>query len=361
VKPINELIPLSDLRFDPQNPRIPSGSYDVNNLSQVLEYMAVEGGIIDLINSIGQTGFSSAEPLLVVPNQSDNTYTVVEGNRRLAALILLKDPKLAPKRQKAISDAVKNAVWKPLKDEKIPTLVYKKRDDILKYLGYRHITGVKDWGPLEKARYLNQLIPLFKEQGVNDEKLLASLANTIGSRADYVGALLTSLNLYEYANEKDFFDLDITADAFHFSLLSTAVSYKNISSYIGLKSPTEFSLDGLDEEKFQNILKWLFDSKEKKISESRDLKLLAAVVASAEAEQKLVNRCSLEEAVIYTSQPRETFLTLLGEAKEKLSAAHLLSLKLPDLPDGSIEILQDIETQAMRMKKSLPAAYSKDS
>lgn len=38
-----------------------------------------------------------------------------------------------------------------------PCIIYDNEADIIDYLGYRHITGVKDWGALEKARYLDRL------------------------------------------------------------------------------------------------------------------------------------------------------------------------------------------------------------
>lgn len=39
----------------------------------------------------------------------------------------------------------------------IPCLVFNNENDIRRYLGFRHITGIKPWGLTEKSRYLHQL------------------------------------------------------------------------------------------------------------------------------------------------------------------------------------------------------------
>ncbi len=41
----------------------------------------------------------------------------------------------------------------------VPTLVYPRApDEITPYLGFRHITGVLEWRPYQKGRYVAQLV-----------------------------------------------------------------------------------------------------------------------------------------------------------------------------------------------------------
>jgi hypothetical protein len=91
-----ELVPIENLRFDPDNPRLPS-SVDGHKESEVLKWMLESATLPELMAAIGEQGYFVGEPLLVVPaNKSKgNVYKVIEGNRRLAAVMLLHDPKLA--------------------------------------------------------------------------------------------------------------------------------------------------------------------------------------------------------------------------------------------------------------------------
>ena len=95
-------------------------------------------------------GISTANHCFVVPID-ESTHTVVEGNRRLAALKLLQNPGLTDFRRTSISQLVEDAQHIP---NEVPCIVYDTRDEILDYLGFRHVTGIKSWGPLSKARYL---------------------------------------------------------------------------------------------------------------------------------------------------------------------------------------------------------------
>jgi len=159
-------IPVSKLHFDPNNPRLPS-SVDGKDENNVLEWMLKEATLIELMGSIGETGYSMGEPLLVVPKQDDNThYYVVEGNRRLAAVKLLSNPETAPIRKVQVKEAAESTKHKPLE---LPAIVYPQRADITYYLGYRHITGVKPWDPLAKAKYAADLF----EQIANEIQVLS--------------------------------------------------------------------------------------------------------------------------------------------------------------------------------------------
>lgn len=174
---------VKDLLFDPLNPRIPK-SRSAEGESSVLEYMIGKENIFDLVASIGEQGFFSGEPLLIVESKThQNKFEVVEGNRRLAALKLLNNPDDAPSKKNSVKVLVKDARYYP---NEVPTLLFPSREKILDYLGYRHITGIDQWDSLQKARFLKQL----RDNHVSDElqgvDLYRHLAKLIGSRSDDV-------------------------------------------------------------------------------------------------------------------------------------------------------------------------------
>src|SRR5687768_9329962 len=79
-------VPLSSLRLDPENPRIPEThrTKDTAELATLLE-MGFEA--YPVAQSIAELGFFNAEPLIVIPSPDEaDTWIVVEGNRRLTAL-----------------------------------------------------------------------------------------------------------------------------------------------------------------------------------------------------------------------------------------------------------------------------------
>ncbi len=89
-------VPVDDLLLDAQNPRL--ASHDPTRPSQedMLRILWSEMAVDEVAFSIAANGFYSQEPLFVIPIPGRNAsrYTVIEGNRRLAAVRLLRDENL---------------------------------------------------------------------------------------------------------------------------------------------------------------------------------------------------------------------------------------------------------------------------
>ena len=276
-------INLENLKFDAMNPRLPVRLQGITDESKVIDYMVKYGNIVELMLSIAETGYSDAEPLLVVAD-FDGKYMVVEGNRRLAALKLLCNPELTKVRIQSIKEVISNANYRP---KEIPCILYSKREDVLDYLGYRHITGVKDWGALEKARYLDQLYRIHIAD-TEPDKIYSKLAKMIGSRTVYVSKLHTALKLYEKANDNAYYGADIKEEDISFSWLTTALGYSGIMNFIGLSStPTADMLEGLNEENYKKIFTWMFFPGKIVIKESRQISELAKITESVVALEQI--------------------------------------------------------------------------
>src|SRR6266851_6194341 len=140
---------IDQLELDPQNPRLPSGSISPSQ-DELIAVLAKDYSLGELARSFLDNGYFQEEPLVVVPHGS--LFRVVEGNRRLATLKILSDPRLV--------DLLRlGPEWRGLAGEwagraiAIPVLVYSDREDIIPFLGFRHISGVKQWRPREKAKF----------------------------------------------------------------------------------------------------------------------------------------------------------------------------------------------------------------
>ena len=350
-----ENIDVNKLVFDSNNPRVPLELRGVNDEGKIIEYMIKSGNIIELMESIATNGYFNAEPLLVV-EQENGFYKVVEGNRRLAALKLINNPELATLRKKPINEVVANMDKRvPVK---VPCLIYRNESEILDYLGFRHITGVKDWGALEKARYLNQLYVQHVED-TGENQIYTKLAKMIGSRTEYVRRLHTALKLYDLANDKAYFQLNIKESDVDFSWITTALSFKSITDYLGF-SDKYLSMAELNEDHFGRVFKWMFDPSKKVVGESRQISQLAKVLSSGQAEKKLEMGAKLTEAILYTTQPNEYFIELLQKAKDNMVDAKSSVEQLNRVPDETEQILIDIEKFCKSIRGSIKELFHED-
>jgi ParB-like nuclease domain len=334
-------VPFEQLEFDPENPRLPTR---VNGSSEtsVLRWMLEDESLVELMRSIGAQGYFPGEPLVVVPATSRRKarYRVVEGNRRLAAVILLNDPEKAPTRKTQVADTAQAAKRVP---SELPTLAFADRDQILDYLGYRHVTGVKEWDPLEKARYVRQLLD---RAGKATPAVVRDVALKIGSSPDTVKRLDRGLRIYQRLLDRDFYGMEgVQEEKVDFSILTTALSYENIQGFIGLKNGNGGKLN---DRNLADLVKWLYDdsSGAKVVGESRQLRTLAAVVSKDVALDYLRREGSLEEARLLTEEPLKVFRQSLVKSKRQLNLALTQAATVQEATEGDFSLLQDIRDLA---------------
>lgn len=313
-----DTIPLGDLHFDPENPRLP-WTLDRTNDAAVLEYLLSEANLIELMLSIGEQGYFWGEPILVVPREH-GSYLVVEGNRRLGALKLLQPNAIPPVMPRQVREVQGNAKFCP---DQVPALIFEKREEILNYLGYRHITGIKEWDHLAKARYLRQLRNLHSDLGHTDAHRL--LAREIGSNSAQVAKLLTGLTLLDHARDTGLLrNLRLKEEDVPFSLLTTGIGYENISRFIGLVGASDVEANGLRQEEFKEFFTWVFDKRhgpKTVLGESRNFDKLARVVANERAVAAVRNGNSLDDADLLTSGPLESVRKFMRIAEDNIRNA----------------------------------------
>ena len=309
---------LNNLHFDPENPRLPSRLTNAPE-QDVLEYLLLECNLIELMLSIGEQDFFVGEPILVVPRKVGG-YTVVEGNRRLGALKLLQPKTAVSVMPTQVNQARNGANHKPTE---IPVLEFSERIEILTYLGYRHITGIKEWDALAKARYLRQL--RFRYDLNNHDDAHKRLAREIGSKAAQVGKLLTGLVLLERARDSGLLhELKLSEDDIPFSLLTTGIGYENICQFIGLVNSNDVEAKNIKENEFKEFITWVFAKSAGSstvLGESRNFDKLARVVANSQALSELRRGVPLENADLYTSGPLEAVRKLMQEAEQRITSA----------------------------------------
>ena len=145
------------LQLDLENPRLESVE---NQREAITEMIDIQGDkLTRLGKDIIENGLNPCDPMAVMP--SGDFFTVLEGNRRITAIKLLKQPTLA---QEAQETRIQNAFEKLAKDfqikgfDKVPCVVFESREAAhhwieLKHTGENNGIGTVAWGSAEKDRY----------------------------------------------------------------------------------------------------------------------------------------------------------------------------------------------------------------
>lgn len=151
-------IPIRDLLLDNENPRFAGNVEASHSQKSLLETIVEKHGVNDLLASMAANGYFSAEPVVAIPNEGK--FTVVEGNRRLAAaLILTGDPRASQFEDLAHKWASNDRAMNIATLEQLPVSVFEHKDEeLIAYLGAKHIRGSKPWDSYAKAHRLFELM-----------------------------------------------------------------------------------------------------------------------------------------------------------------------------------------------------------
>jgi hypothetical protein len=282
--------------------------------------MHAEEAIEELALSFARNGYFWEEPLVVVPAQrAQGKFVVVEGNRRLAALKLLLDPSL--RRRLKVADFPSISSERQAELQAVPTVLYESRDQVVPYLGFRHITGVKTWEPYAKARYVADLIA----QG----RPIADIEQTIGDSASTVKKLYQAYVLFKQIIDE--LGADPKEIRSGFSLLEVLLGQQAIKEFLGVarKLPTGpiervVPSTGLDD--LRDVVSWVFGNRSQGlsriISDSRQIpQRLAPIVADPEALAHLRQSRDLEGAYERSGGEREYLIRQLTLARRALERA----------------------------------------
>lgn len=356
-------VKLKDLHLDLENPRLPQSV--AKTPKGVLTWIAKSTAIEDLMSAIATNGFFPGEPVVVYPHPDrPDEYIVIEGNRRLTACKLIHDPTLCEKPTAQMILISETAVHRP---EKIPVVVADTRNEVLPYLGFRHITGIKEWDPLAKARYLKQLFDTTKKTLPVAERY-HRVARSIGSRRDHIKRSLDALAVYQVLEDNEFFGIEgLGEESIKFSVLSTALADERIGEFVGTikkvgtgkqatREATNPILDKatIHKKPMEELSRWLFEKKDGKtvVGESRNLRALAAVVESPKALQALRSKSSLAYAYRLTSGVNKDFMQQMYTAQSALEESAALVANV-DFDQESYSLAKELSNLIKQIGKTL--------
>ena len=345
-------INLNNLGLDVQNPRLPeSFRKNISDESDIIQWMLEDSSIIELMLAIGQNGFFIGEPLLVV--SEDGSYIVVEGNRRLSSLKILDNPSLAKIHTRKVKKVLEETTYRPIE---IPCIIFDSRDKISQYLGYRHVTGVKSWGMLSKARYLNSLVPILKSKGLSSQA--RELAKKIGSRSDYIKRVLISYKIYEIIKDNNFYKIpQLNENSFHFSYISESLRYENIKNFINIDFEDDNTLVNINQNNLGILVDWFFRKNDqlrsRVLGDSENLTKLNQLLLNEKALNRFKNGLSLDEAFQFITIDAGTLTAELHKALQSLKNGNSYIYKIEKYNDRDIEILKEIVNICKTMRNTI--------
>jgi len=314
-----KLIPIDDLLLDDLNPRLPLSQH---GLSQDELAVDLEMGFeaFEIAKSISENGYFSNEPLIAIP--SGSKFVVVEGNRRLTALIGLT-------RKETRVQFETPDPWEELAQKsgfngrtKVPVVLAASREACIPVIGWRHISGIKKWEPHMQARFVSSLID-------NDNKTFEEVADLIGIEKGVAASLYRDQAIAKQALKHG---IDTGNLERSFSLLQVAMSNTKIRDFVGVPTGAK-TIVGSDPVPKENIdqlaevFKYVFGSGEREpvISDSRKMSTLANVISEDAGLKALRDGATLDSASQKikdtVGNPKDLFVAKLNTAKRALSAS----------------------------------------
>ena len=342
-------VPVEQLRLDPHSPRL-VGARTATTDEAIIARLYRSAELDELLRSISTNGYLDIEPIVAVAAPDGDGLIVLEGNRRLAMLRLLREPDLV----RRIASSEKLTITIPGVEAAVrPTLdrvtVYQvpSREDARPFIVFKHIKGPAKWDAYTKARFVADW---HRETGAGIEHI----ANALGDRHGTIRRMVAAIGVLEQASRNGIFDIeDRYTPKFNFSHLFAALSRCEYQDYLGLDplwARGEPRLDPVADEKLvqlRDVLTWIYGSRQDGIppvvrTMNPDIRRLGDVLAHAEGRHVLAVTRDLRQAHAVTEPIDRRFVASLLRARNAIGDA-AGSLRTYDGRDESLlDITEDV-------------------
>ena len=282
------------LRLDPENPRLPESLFGASQ-GELLKHLWDTGALDELATSFVANRYFPHEPLVVLRpagHPPDQPMLVLEGNRRLATLKILLQLDPAPEL------GLQFDLDSPLPAEVaadllvVPAYPILHRSEVRKFLGFRHIGGIKTWSPEAKARYLLQEIEAAVVEG--STRPFLAVARRVGSNTQTVRGSFLALGLLRFARDELRMDVNFVQYQ-RFGVWLRCMSSASIRSYLKLTSATTYeevreSISAVDRDHLAEVLSDLKPQAGREdavLYDSRDVSIYGRIIEDGEAHDAL--------------------------------------------------------------------------
>ena len=234
-------VPIGDLWLDAENPRFGLLDADLANQTAILDHIVTTFGVDDLLSSLAVNGYFDAEPLVCREIRQDHQLVVSEGNRRLAACLILTGEDRARNQRRRTEQ------YSKIHEENgtpnvstVPVLIIDAATSpkaILSYLGVRHIASSQQWDSFAKAVWIARVV---RETDLDTE----DIAQMIGDRHQTVRRLLEGYNFMHqlvdagrFLNENSVRKGRGSNTSYPFSWVYTILGYTPVRTFLEIQGP----------------------------------------------------------------------------------------------------------------------------
>jgi hypothetical protein len=338
----------ADLKFDMRNFRMAEMEFKTE--SEVITHLVEEYDVNELVLSILTAGWLDYEPLI-----AERNGTVIEGNRRLAALRLIADANLRkeigyslPKVDQAHANAYPATVTVRYADSREAAYVY---------IGFKHINGPFKWDALAKAKFAADWVKAGHDIEV--------VSRTLGDSHNTVLRLVNGWNVLTRARQEGFNIGDATtASPLPISHLYTALTRPDVRSYLGIAAATKdvikpSSISSENVPKLLQLMNWLYGERSKHQAslirtQNPDLNTLVRVIACDAAREELIANRDLDAAAEMLTPSHERFEITLRRAARACEEA-LAASKDYDGSPTLLEVVNSMGKTILRLRNAMKA------
>lgn len=341
------LLSVESLEFDIENPRLVRGDSSTPTQDEtIIQTLHEIADLSELINSMCSNGYLDIEPLIVMPkNTNPETYTVLEGNRRLATIKLILNPLLSSSCKINIPEGCTQNLATDF--DAITAVVVQDRLDAEAYIAFKHVNGAFRWDSYAKARFVTD----WYKRALDQEKHISieDIAKKIGDSNDTIRSFISSMLILDQAEKEGLFKISdkYNRGRFGFSHLYTALGRKEYSKYLGLELGWDKTPDiepiktPKQKEKFTEVLQYFYGSKSDNLppiikSQNPDLKNLGLVISNPVAHAVLRDTRDLDKAFMETEEKSDLFESSLANSYVQLRTTQ----SLMDKYDGEAHLLK---------------------
>ncbi len=322
---------LSELHFDMRNPRYGPWARKFKNETEIVDHIANDVGLEDVLSSMAVNGYFASEPLIGTRRSASGPIEIKEGNRRLAAcLILTGDPRAKNQAERKVRYAAIRSAHGNQTIEPVPVMMFEGLEaerKLLPHLGVKHIVGAQPWGAFSKAAWVAEVIK-------NGEMSLDDVIQMIGDNQRTSERILSAYYMVEQLIAADRFDPNDSMRrgrsqaVFPFSLVYNAIDRPQIREFVGMpdgpKALRPKPLSGkLDNAEY--LMQFICGSRRREIEpairESREITSLAKALADPFSANALKSGKSLAVVERESMPASERIATGLGTAQGALEDA----------------------------------------
>jgi hypothetical protein len=343
-----EAVPLKDLLLDAHNPRFGDGSGKASQ-ADILDHIVQKFGVTDVISSLAVNGYFEAEPM-VCRSATDGKFVVAEGNRRLAACLILTGDDRASRQINLAAQY--RPIWaahgNPTVDP-APVIIFRgdgHERALLSYLGVRHIASAKAWDSYAKAAWVARIVA---ESGMD----LREVSLMIGDHNQTISRMLQGYNVVQQLETAGQFRPEDSqrkgrgsVTSYPFSWVYTLLGYSAPRRYLGIAEDDATNPKPIPESNLSKggvVMRAMFGDRstgrEGAITDSRQLGELASAFADEEKISLIEKGRTIGEIMRMTQPIRDLLRQGLADVRE-LQAEMIAGLaETPLTPDDAAPLV----------------------